>query len=127
MEVLLVRVCVAEAESMATALSRSPLYARGGHLHAFEKLFVAHSIHRQEDMARALFFGTALGRFKKGIWRCWYGNCLGGKASCQAVGMGRPRHEERFNCEGVGEESCLGGKASWGWAAEKGAAKVRCD
>ena len=35
----LVRVCVAEAESMATALSRSPLYVRGGHLHAFEKLF----------------------------------------------------------------------------------------
>ena len=40
MVVLLVRVCVAEAESMATALSRSPLYVRGGHLHAFEKLFV---------------------------------------------------------------------------------------
>ena len=48
---LLVRVCVAEAESMATDLSRSPLYVRGGRLHAFEKLFVAHSIHRQEDMA----------------------------------------------------------------------------
>jgi hypothetical protein len=43
-------VCVAEAESMATALSRSPLYVRGGHLHALEKLFVAHSIHRQEDI-----------------------------------------------------------------------------
>ena len=25
-------------ESMATALSRSPLYVRGGHLHALEKL-----------------------------------------------------------------------------------------
>ena len=36
---LLVRVCVAEAESMATALARSPLYVRGGRLHAFEKLF----------------------------------------------------------------------------------------
>ena len=36
---LLVRVCVAEAESMATDLSRSPLYVRGGRLHAFEKLF----------------------------------------------------------------------------------------
>ena len=35
---------------MATALSRSPLYVRGGHLHALEKLFVAHSIHRQEDI-----------------------------------------------------------------------------
>ena len=32
--------CVAEAESMATAFSRSPLYVRGGHLHALEKLFV---------------------------------------------------------------------------------------
>ena len=41
---------MAEAESMATALSRSPLYVRGGHLHALEKLFVAHSIHRQEDI-----------------------------------------------------------------------------
>ena len=42
---IFVRVCVTEAESMATAaaLSRSPLYVRGGHLHAFEKLFVAHS------------------------------------------------------------------------------------
>jgi hypothetical protein len=42
------RVCVAEVESMATAFSRSPLYVRGGHLHALEKLFVAHSIHRQD-------------------------------------------------------------------------------
>eukprot|EP00964_Phaeocystis_antarctica_P013173 scaffold7213_cov54-Phaeocystis_antarctica.AAC.1 len=25
---------------MATALTRSPLYVRGGHLHAFEKLFL---------------------------------------------------------------------------------------
>ena len=45
--------------------------------------------------------------------------------------MGRPR-QERFNltrhCAGLGGEgSYLGGKASWGWAAEKGAAKVRCD
>ena len=40
---IFIRVCVTEAESMATALSRSPLYVRGGHLQAFEKLFVAHS------------------------------------------------------------------------------------
>ena len=46
--ILSFRVCVAEAESMATAFSRSPLYVRGGHLHALEKLFVAHSIHRQD-------------------------------------------------------------------------------
>ena len=87
---LLVRVCVAEAESMATDLSRSPLYVRGGHLHALEKLFVAHSIHRQEDMAWALFFGTALGRFKgQGCWQgWWYRNCLGSKAGC-GLGMGR--------------------------------------
>ena len=44
--------------------------------------------------------------------------------------MGRPRGRKgltlggRADAEGVGvgEESCLGGKASWGWAAEKGAA-----
>jgi len=33
---VIVRVCMAEAESMATALSRSPLFVRGGHLHALE-------------------------------------------------------------------------------------------
>jgi len=32
------RVCAAEAESMATALSRSPLHVCGGRLHAFKKL-----------------------------------------------------------------------------------------
>ena len=42
--------------------------------------------------------------------------------------MGRPRQEKaelggRAGAEGVGEGSCLGGKASWGCAAEKGAAK----
>ena len=44
------RVCAAEAESMATAPSRSPLHVCGGRLHAFEKLFVARcpSIHRWE-------------------------------------------------------------------------------
>ena len=36
---LLVRVCVAEAESWQLPSSRSPLYVRGGRLHAFEKLF----------------------------------------------------------------------------------------
>ena len=42
------------------------------------------------------------------------------------MGMDRPR-QERFNWPGlVGEGSCLGGKASWGWATKKGAAKVRC-
>ena len=30
----------------------------------------------------------------------------------------------RADAEGVEEGSCLGGKASWGWAAEKGAAEV---
>ena len=30
---IFIRMCVTEAESMATALSRSPLYVRGGHLH----------------------------------------------------------------------------------------------
>ena len=40
---IFIRVCMTEAESMATALSRSPLYVRGGHLQAFEKLFVSHS------------------------------------------------------------------------------------
>eukprot|EP00964_Phaeocystis_antarctica_P098612 scaffold64613_cov60-Phaeocystis_antarctica.AAC.1 len=40
----------------------------------------SHSIHRQGDMARALFFGAALGRFKG--QGSWYGNCLGGKAGC---------------------------------------------
>ena len=34
---IFVRVCVTEAESMATALSRSPLYVRGGHLHVLEE------------------------------------------------------------------------------------------
>ena len=34
---IFVCVCLAEAESMATALSRSPLYVRGGHLHALEE------------------------------------------------------------------------------------------
>ena len=38
------RVCAAEAESMATALSRSPLHVCGGRLHAFEKLLVARYI-----------------------------------------------------------------------------------
>ena len=74
-------------------------------------------------MARALFFGTALGRFKGQGY--WYGNCLGGKAGC---GDGPPKAGKaelggRANAEGVGEGSCLGGKASWRWAAEKGAAK----
>jgi len=37
-------------------------------------------------MARALFFGAALGRFKG--QGSWYGNCLGGKAGC---GDGPPK------------------------------------
>ena len=35
---------------MATALSRSPLYVRGGHLHALDKLLVAHSGDVTEDI-----------------------------------------------------------------------------
>ena len=57
---------------MATAHSRSPQYVRGGRLHALEKLFVAHSIRRQEDTTPKLFFARvllacrALGRFERG-------------------------------------------------------------
>merc|ERR1712194_398144 len=50
---LLVRVCVAEAGSMPTAHSRSPLYVRGGRLHALEKLFVTST--RRHDPQAALF------------------------------------------------------------------------
>ena len=119
---IFIRVCVTEAESMATALSRSPLYVRGGRLHAFGKLLVAHSTHRQEDMTCAVLWHTARERFKR-------------------VGLlvrGLPRRQGRlwgWAAQGrkgltgqgwVGEGSYLGGKASWGWATEKRGAKVRC-
>ena len=43
------------------------------------------------------------------------------------MGMGRSR-QTSFNWAGLGcrGELPIGGKASWGWAAAKGAAKARC-
>ena len=80
-------------------------------------------------MTRALFFGTALGRFKR-VGLLVRENCLGGIRP--AVGMWAARGRKGLtgqgcwrllatagDCwrEGVGGESCPGGKASWGWAA----------
>ena len=77
---------VAEAESMATALSRSPLYVRGGRLHAFEKLFALTLYIDRKIWPERCRFGAALGRFKGQGFGC--GNCLGGKAGC---GDGPPK------------------------------------
>ena len=55
---------------MATAHSRSPLYVRGGRLHALEKLFVAHSVHRQEDMTPKPFFAQVFGmQSAREVWK----------------------------------------------------------
>eukprot|EP00964_Phaeocystis_antarctica_P147046 scaffold113524_cov47-Phaeocystis_antarctica.AAC.2 len=60
--------CVTEAESMATALSRSPLYVRGSHLHAFEKVFVAHSTStRSYDLSCSLAHSSG-GLTGQGCW-----------------------------------------------------------
>jgi len=81
---LLVRVCMAEAESMATDLSRSPLYVCGGHLHAFEKLLVAKS--------------TSTRRYYLSCGLC-----------TQEVEQGR---DWLLVIEGVGRDLPIGGKAS---------------
>ena len=100
---------------MATALSRSPLYVRGGHLHALEKLFVAHSIHRQEDIYD---LSCSMAQRSGGLTGqgCWCRDCLGGKAGWGRAAEGRkgltgqgwggavlPR--QRFNWAGVGGSS----------------------
>ena len=99
--------CVAEAESMATAFSRSPLYVRGGHLHALEKLFVAHSIHRQEDIYD---LSCSMAQRSGGLTGqgCWCRDCLGGKAGWGRAAEGR----KGLTGQGWGEQRCLGGRAS---------------
>ena len=106
--ILSFRVCVAEAESMATALSRSPLYVRGGHLHALEKLFVAHSIHRQEDIYD---LSCSMAQRSGGLTGqgCWCRDCLGGKAGWGRAAEGR---KGLTGQEWGGEQCCLGDRAS---------------
>ena len=111
---------------MATALSRSPLYVRGGRLHAFEKLF-----------ALTLYIDRK-------IWpeRCSLAQRSGGLRGRAFVVRELPRRQgwlwgwaaqgrKGLTGQGwVGEGSCLEllrwYKVSWGWATKKGAAKVRC-
>eukprot|EP00964_Phaeocystis_antarctica_P015390 scaffold8512_cov65-Phaeocystis_antarctica.AAC.3 len=99
---------------MATALSRSPLYVRGGRLHAFEKLFaLTLYIDRKiwpERCSLALRSGGLRGRVPgTGELPRRQGRLLGWAAQGRKGLTGQGW---------VGEGSCLGGKrkASWGWA-----------